>query len=62
MLRVMNEENPRLKCDEKIAYETAEEAQAAIAANSYYYQKPKLSVYRCVDCGQFHVTRRHDES
>lgn len=48
-------------CADKITYESAEEARAGDATNSYNYAKPVLKVYRCRRCQLYHLTNRSNE-
>lgn len=56
----MTEDNAT-PCIDKIAYNSPEEARAAIASNSYFYKKPDLKVYKCKHCQTYHVTRNNSD-
>lgn len=47
-------------CKQKIAYESEKEARAAIATLSYRHKNVRLKVYKCNDCGNFHVSSNYE--
>lgn len=57
----MNHAKSDQTCEDKITYESVEEARAADATSSHRYNKPRLTVYKCKKCGLFHLTASSDD-
>ncbi len=52
----MREDDPSpLACSDKLAFDTREQAQAA-ATVAHYQHGTVLAVYKCRDCGLWHLS------
>lgn len=50
--------SPRLDCENKRAFATEAEAQAAAEHQMFQYMELDLEVYQCHICGHWHLTRQ----
>ncbi|NCU40907.1 hypothetical protein EOL73_04085 [Candidatus Saccharibacteria bacterium] len=51
-----NFDSPRT-CGGKFCYRNRQEAEAVIKEKSILQPELELSIYRCLSCGSFHLTR-----
>lgn len=57
----LRDEDAKLPCAEKLAFDTKEQAKAVIATSKYHRgSNPNLKVYLCKSCHLWHLATNYD--
>ncbi|MFZ1323769.1 MAG: hypothetical protein WAQ57_01250 [Candidatus Saccharimonadales bacterium] len=56
----MTEEEPKLPCDGKLAFDTRAQAQAA-ATTAAYQRGARVAPYKCTQCSLWHLASKYDD-